>query len=127
MSLPSSPQDLPAASPFKVRSPLLVVVFSIITVGLYTWYWAYQVGREMREFNGSGLGPGLNLVLAIFLNIVLLFTIPNDVRSTYEREGRTTDISAWTALWNLIPIAGTIVWFYKVQNRLNDLWVTRQP
>jgi len=121
-NLPGQPAP---AGAFKVRSPLAVIVFTIITVGIYGLYWYYQVGREMREYNGSGLGPGINLVLAIFLGIVLLFTVPNDVRTTYENDGRPADISALTGFWNLIPIIGWIIWVVKVQSRLNVLWATR--
>jgi len=111
-----------AGSPFKVRSPAAVIIFSIITLGIYQLYWFYQVGREMKEYNDSGLGPVANLLLAIFVGIVLLFTIPNDVKATYEKAGKPTDISALTGFWNLIPIVGWIIWVVKVQGRLNALW-----
>lgn len=105
-----------------MRSPAAVIIFSIITLGIYALYWYYQVGREMREYNGSGLGPVLNLILAIFLTVVLLFTVPNDVRATYEKAGREPSISALTAFWNLIPLVGWIIWVVKVQGHLNRLW-----
>lgn len=108
--------------PFKVRSPAAVIIFSIITFGIYALYWYYQVGREMREYNDSGLGPVLNLILGFFLSIVLLFTIPNDVRATYEKAGREPSISALTGFWNLIPLIGWIIWVVKVQGHLNRLW-----
>ncbi len=111
-----------AGSPFKVRSPAAVIIFSIITLGIYAIYWYYQIGREMKEYNDSGLGPVANLLLAIFFSIVLLFTVPNDVKTTYERAGKQSDISALTGFWNLIPIVGWIIWVVKVQGRLNTLW-----
>jgi hypothetical protein len=111
-----------AGSPFKVRSPAAVIIFSIISFGIYAIYWYYQVGREMKEYNGSGLGPVANLLLGLFFAIVLLFTIPNDVKATYEAAGKQTDISALTGFWNLIPIVGWIIWVVKVQGRLNTLW-----
>jgi hypothetical protein len=120
----SSPSSSAAGSgAFKFRPPVVVILLAIITCGIYHLYWVYQLGREMKEHNGSGLGPGLNLVLGIFLGIVLLFTLPNDVKATYERDGRTTDISALTGFWNLIPIVGWVIWAVKVQSRLNTLWV----
>lgn len=111
-----------AGSPFKVRSPAAVIIFSIITLGIYQIYWFYQVGREMKQYNGSGLGPVANLLLGLFISIVLLFTIPNDVKATYETAGKQSDISALTGFWNLIPIVGWIIWVVKVQSRLNSLW-----
>lgn len=118
----------PAA--LKVRSPAAVVLLTIVTFGIYSFYWVYQIGREMKEHNDSGLGPKVNLLLAVLsifagvTGIVLLFTIPNDVRATYEKDGRTVDISALAAFWNLIPLVGSIIWIVKVQHRLNTLWET---
>lgn len=110
---------------FKVRSPAAVIIFMILTLGIYFLYWVYQVGREMKEYNGSGLGPVPNLLLGIFVNIVLLFTLPNDVRDTYARDGKEAGISALTGFWNLIPLIGAIIWVVKVQGRLNALWEGR--
>ena len=109
-------------SSFKVRSPIAVVLLIIVTLGIYGLYWFYQLGREMKEYNDSGLGPVVNLLLAIFIGFVLWFTIPNDVKATYESAGKQTDISALTGLWNLIPLIGSIIWIVKVQSRLNALW-----
>jgi hypothetical protein len=120
MTQPQPP--VPSSEAFKIRSPLAVVVFSILTLGIYTLYWVYQVGREMKEYNGSGLGPVPNLLIGFFFGIVLWFTIPNDVRATYEADGREPDVSALTGFWNLIPIIGWIIWVVKVQGRLNALW-----
>lgn len=110
---------------FKVRSPAAVIIFSIITFGIYYLYWVYQVGREMKEYNGSGIGPVANLLIAIIFGIILWFTIPNDVRATYARDGKDAGVSALTGLWNLIPLLGTIIWTVKVQRRLNALWEDR--
>lgn len=110
---------------FKVRSPVAVIVFSIITLGIYYLYWVYQVGREMKEYNGSGIGPVANLLIGIIFGVVLAFTIPNDVQATYARDGKEAGISALTGFWNLLPLIGSIIWVVKVQGRLNALWEGR--
>jgi len=119
---PASPLGNPA---FKVRSPAAVIIFSIITLGIYHLYWVYQIGREMKEYNGSGIGPVANLLIGIIFGVVLLFTIPNDVQATYTRDGKDAGISALTGFWNLIPLLGAIIWYVKVQSRLNALWEGR--
>jgi hypothetical protein len=111
-----------AGGAYKVRSPAAVIIFSVITFGIYALYWYYQIGREMKEYNDSGLGPVANLLLGVFVGIVLVFTIPNDVKVTYDKAGRKTNISALTGFWNLIPFVGWIIWVVKVQSRLNTLW-----
>ncbi len=33
-----------------------MVIFSIITLGIYFLYWTYQVFRELKEHTGEGIG-----------------------------------------------------------------------
>ena len=35
----------------KIRNPVLVAVFSLITLGIYALYWWYQVNREMVDYD----------------------------------------------------------------------------
>ena len=34
----------------KIRSPIAVVIFSIITLGIYQVFWWYYVNREMADY-----------------------------------------------------------------------------
>ena len=57
----------------KVRNPAAVIIFSIITLGIYYLYWIYQVYRELKEHTGEGIGPVIGLVLGILINPVNWF------------------------------------------------------
>ncbi len=106
----------------KVRDPVVVVVLTIVTLGIYHLYWTYQVYRELKETQRVGIGPGLGLVLAILLGIVNWFVLPSEVGNMYERQGEAKPVSGVTGFWNLIPIVGWIIWLVKVQNALNRQW-----
>ena len=106
----------------KIRNPWAVIGFSIITLGIYTLYWTYQVFRELKEHTGQGVGPLVGLLLEIFLNIVNLFLLPSEIGNMYAAEGQEKPVSGLTGFWNLIPLVGTVIWFIKVQGALNRHW-----
>jgi len=49
------------------RHPLMVILLSIITCGIYNLYWIYTVSKEMNEFLGEeDIPPVVDLLLMIF-------------------------------------------------------------
>jgi len=71
------------------------------------------------------LGVVILLVLSYFGHAVLMFTIPNEIKNMYERDGRQSPVSAVWGLWFLLPLIGNIVWYIKVQQSLNDFWLSK--
>jgi hypothetical protein len=106
----------------ELRKPLTVVLLSLVTCGIYTFWWYYRNFEDMKQHSGEGVGGLLGLLLAIFCSIIAVFLLPAEVGNLYVREGKEKPISALTAFWNLIPIAGWIIFLYKVQNALNGYW-----
>jgi drug/metabolite transporter superfamily protein YnfA len=102
-----------------------VIAISIITIGIYTIYWAYKTQEEMKQHTGEGLGGILGLVIWVLLNPVSAFVIPSEVGKMYAKRGGLQPVSGWTGLW-LFPfgilIIPAIVWFVKVQGALNRYW-----
>ena len=106
----------------KVRSPVSVILLSIVTLGIYSLYWQYATFKEMKDASGRGIGGGLGLLFAILLGIVNLFLLPSEVGELYSREGREKPVSGLTGFWNLIPLVGWIIWVVKTQGHLNRYW-----
>jgi hypothetical protein len=106
----------------KVRSPLTVILLSLVTLGIYSLYWQYASFKEIKEYSGEGIGGGLGLLFAILLGIVNVFLLPHEIGNLYVREGKEAPVSALTGFWVLIPIVGGIIWIVKTQSRLNDFW-----
>ena len=65
------------------------------------------------------------LVIYIFVSPVLMFTMPNEIKNMYERDGRPSPVSAIWGLWFLLPLIGNIIWYVKVQNSLNEFWTSK--
>ena len=106
----------------KIRSPVSVVLLSIITIGIYGIYWQYASFKEMKEHAGEGIGGGLGLLFALLIGIVNAFLLPSEVGHLYTKDGKTQPISGLSGFWVFLPIVGGIIWMVKVQGRLNEYW-----
>ena len=115
-------QPTPVGSPGSVRSPVAVILLSLITLGIYALYWQYAVFKELKEYSGEGIGGGLALVFAILLGVVNVFMLPYEIGNVYARQGQPEPVSALTGFWVLLPFVGWIIWVVKTQGRMNDLW-----
>lgn len=51
----------------KERSPVAVILFSILTCGIYGLYWIYATSQDLQSLdsNHDSTSPGLELVLCI--------------------------------------------------------------
>ena len=101
------------------------IMLYVITLGFYSWVWAYRTHRKIKQQTGDGVGGLLGLVLWVLLNPVAAFVIPSQVQKLHQRAGKESPVSALTGLW-LFPfgilIVPAIVWFVKVQRALNRYW-----
>lgn len=103
----------------------LVILLTIITCGLFGIYWTYRTNEDLKAYNGDGLGGGLGIVIYLLLSIVLMFTIPSEIEKMYQRDGRESPVNPMLGLWFLLPIIGNIIWYLKVQDALNDFWLSK--
>ena len=123
---PATPAPPAAASGWgpkgKVREPVAVMIFSIITLGIYYLVWSYKVFDENKKFSGQGVGGVIGLILGFFLGIVNWFLLPSEIGNIHERMGREKPVRGVTGFWNLIPIVGFFIWVWKVQSAMNRLY-----
>jgi len=103
----------------------LTILLMIVTFGIWGFLWTYRTSEDLRKYNGDGLGGVLGIVLYLLLSIVLMFTIPNEIKDMYERDGRPSPVTAVWGLWFLLPLIGNIVWYVRVQRVLNEFWLSK--
>ncbi len=109
----------------QVRGTGMAILLSIVTLGIYSWYWYFKTHEEMKRHTGDGLGGGLALVLAIFVGIVMPYITSAEVGAMYERTGRARPVSAATGLWyvpGILILVGPIIWFVKTNGAINRYW-----
>jgi uncharacterized protein DUF4234 len=117
-----SPGAMTAGPVGNQRAIGLSILWAILTLGIYPIIWTYRTQEEMKRFSGNGVGGVLGLVIYIIVAPVTFFLVPSEIRFLYERDGQVSPVQGTTGLWILLPIAGAIVWFCKVQGALNQYW-----
>ena len=103
----------------------LTILLMIVTLGIWGFFWTYRTSEDLKKYNGDGLGGVLGIVLYLLISLVLMFTIPNEIKNMYERDRRPSPITAVWGLWFLLPLIGNIVWYVKVQRVLNEFWLNK--
>ncbi|MDX6503250.1 MAG: hypothetical protein QOE29_375 [Gaiellaceae bacterium] len=109
----------------ETRSIGLSILWTILTLGIYPFFWVFKTSEEMKQYSGEGVGGWLALVLYIVIAPVTWFLIPSEVGKLYSRDGQQPPVTGITGLWLLLPLVGTIVWFVKVQGALNRFWISK--
>ncbi|MGH3093130.1 MAG: DUF4234 domain-containing protein [Gaiellaceae bacterium] len=123
----TSPSTGPLGNPRGIGFGILMF---IVTLGFYSWYWAFKTHEEIKQHSGEGVGGVIGLVIWILLNVVSAFVIPSEVGKMYSKDGQEPPVTGWTGLWlfpGLILIIPAIVWFVKVQGALNRYWAAKSP
>ncbi|MFY9265197.1 MAG: DUF4234 domain-containing protein, partial [Solirubrobacterales bacterium] len=74
----------------KIRSLWGVAILSIVTLGIYFWFWYYYINREMRDLGrkrqvqGLGDSPGMS-VLAVTLGAIVVVPAVMSLVNTHKR------------------------------------------
>ena len=122
----ASAQAVPRGQPGETRSIGKSILLAIVTLGIYAIYWTYKTQDEIKRYSGNGVGGVLGLVIYLVISPVTFFVVPSEVRYMYEDlDGGTSPVRGTTGLWILLPFAGPIVWFVKVQGALNRYWESK--
>jgi hypothetical protein len=115
----------------KVRNPLGVVGLSLITIGIYFFFWWYFINREMRDLGkarGVDLGesPG-NSVLAVTLGaLIIVPAIVSEWRTCGRIEGAQETVGlerrvSGPIIFILLLLIGPVGLWYA-QSELNKVW-----
>ena len=118
---------MPARGPVgNQRSIGLSILWAVLTLGIYTFVWVYRTHEEIKRYSANGVGGVVGLVIYFVISPVTVFVIPSEVRYMYEAlDGQKSPVRGLTGLWGLIPLLGTLVWFFKVQGALNRYWASK--
>jgi hypothetical protein len=129
VSIPAAPGTGVLGSP---RSVGLSILWTILTIGIYSFFWTYWTFDEMRRYSGQGVGGPIGLVIylctffvTVVATVITCILISSELAQLYEREGRQAEHSALWGLWLLLPIVGPFIWFIPTQQALNAFWESK--
>lgn len=97
----------------KERSPLLVIVLSIVTLGFYFLYWFYDTNSQFKKELNDESHPGLR-TLALFVPIVNLLALYKHTKSAEK----ATNGHEWLLPFLAYLVFAPISWFV-IQSDIN--------
>ena len=115
----------------KIRGPIAVAIFSIITLGIYLIFWWYYVNREMADYgrarNTAELGdnptkstlalmPGALIVVPALWTMVTTF---QRIQAAQRLTGQTS-INGWLGFVLFIVFSPALYGY--MQSGLNSAW-----
>jgi hypothetical protein len=115
----------------KIRNPLGVIGLTLITLGIYFFFWWYFINREMRDLGrarGADLGdsPGTS-VLAVTLGALIIvpaivseWTTSGRIERSQEAVGLERRASGPVIFVLLLLISPVGIWY--AQSELNKVW-----
>jgi Domain of unknown function (DUF4234) len=134
---------LPSGARAKVRDEGLVILWTVLTLGIYTLVWYYRINREMRDFgraHGDEQLANSNPVLSILAVTIGALVIVPPIVSYWKTTGR---IRRMQRACNLPPIEGWVIAILYVlgifivltliaippyvQSGLNKVWTLYPP
>lgn len=132
-----SPTEVPLgrAGSAKIRNPVHVLVFDVVTLGVYGIVWYYKVNRELallgrvRHTTALGENPK-NSLLALFPGLLIIVptvvSMLNMVKRLQVAQGMAgipaaDEVSAPPAFLLLFFLAPIGTWYF--QKRLNNIWL----
>jgi hypothetical protein len=127
---PAPPEGAPIAAGStrlagKTRNPWGVWLLSLITLGIYQYYWYYMVNDEVRRYdNQIEVEPGISLIAILFGWIIIVPPIVSFVRTggrirqAQQAAGRPEACSGGVGF--LLQIFSFGIVYY--QSQLNKVW-----
>ena len=130
-SLPPNHVQLAPGAVAKIRNPIVVVVFTFITLGIYQVFWWYYANRELADYGSArgtnelgdnptkstlALFPGALIVVPAIWTMVTTF---KRVQAAQRLTGQTP-INGWLGLVIVLVISPVLVGY--MQSGLNSAW-----
>lgn len=109
-----------------VRSPISVILLSIITCGIYQIYWLFKISGEINNALGE------ERISAPLYFLLGLLCFPLIFVGWYKIDGGIFDIRTKVGmpatknfvLWLVLSFigVGSLVFIYQAQSQLNEIW-----
>jgi hypothetical protein len=115
----------------KIRSPLAVAIFSVITLGIYVVFWWYFINRELADYgrarntNELGDNPAMS-TLALFPGALIVIPALWTTVTTFQRVQAAQRLTGKTPINGWLGLVLYLVFFPAfyayMQSGLNSAW-----
>lgn len=113
-------------TPGEKRDPIMALILSLLTCGIYAIYWVYMTSTEIKNaLRTDEVNPVLDVVLTIITcgiwGIYLAYKYPQFILQLQDRVGQPrNDISLVSLILAIVGLAP--VSLFMVQTELNKVW-----
>jgi hypothetical protein len=125
-----------AGASAKIRSPVAVAILSIVTLGIYVFFWWYFINREMADYGRAkgteelGTNPGrsvLALIPGALIIVPAIWTLVTTFKRIQKSQALTglTPINGWLGAVLFIVLGAfglSVVGYAYMQSGLNNAW-----
>ena len=115
----------------RLRHPLAVYLLSMLTLGLYYYYWVYRTIQECAAFTGrkdikARIDLALMLVLPPYAVYVSAFRLPEMIRAVQVQAKQPEAGALAVAPFFIIPCLAPALPFLAMayQDALNQVWIS---
>ena len=118
------------AGEIKVRGPVWVGIFSLVTLGIYSIYWIYVTAKHLRDYGNAkgrdlGQSPGMTLLactLGAFIIVPALVAIYRQAKRIQQAQqlAGLQPMNGWLAL--VLYIVLSPIFLAYEQSELNKVW-----
>jgi hypothetical protein len=108
------PPEITDPSAFEHGSLGKQVLFTVITLGIYSLYWWYRTNEQLDAGTSADVSPGLRTIglLIPIYNLIVIWRFSNDVTAVTDQEA--------LLLFLAFLVFAPIVW-YLVQTGINEI------
>jgi hypothetical protein len=122
---------LAPGSTAKIRNPIVVAIFSFVTLGIYVIFWWYYINREMADYGRArgtkelGDDPGTS-TLALFPGGIVVVPAIWTTVTTFQRSQAAqrltgqTPLNGWLAFVLVLVFSPAFAGY--MQSGLNSAW-----
>ena len=114
----------------KTRNPVVVILLSIVTCGIYYIFWLYTAMDDLNKAAGREIiNPVLFTVLSIFCSPLIyyvFYTVDKNLGEISRNEG--TNYKENFILWLILTVIcgiGLFIGLYQITEGFNELWAKR--
>jgi hypothetical protein len=120
-----------ASSTAKIRNPIAVAIFAVITLGIYVLYWWYSANREMADYGRAkgtdelGDSP-MKSLLAVFPGGLIIVPAIWTTITTFQRVQKAQELAGRPPINGWLGFVIYIVFWPAfvayMQSGLNGVW-----
>lgn len=109
----------------EIRNPVMILLLSLITCGIYYMYWIYKASEEVQTYNNNqSTSPAVELILCLFTcGIYFIYWHYKYAKLIAECQ----QMAAMTPEDNSIVVVILSIFFYPaagmiLQGSMNKIW-----